>query len=91
VAEPHKSYTGETRFPLVLQNIHRYFFYLGLVLNAVLTYDAVVAFRNHATTQPRGPVGSHGLWYARAGRKRCPLVVVQPWLPLLPSPWSRGS
>ncbi len=47
VAEPHKSYTGETRFPLVLQNIHRYFFYLGLVLNAVLTYDAVVAFRNH--------------------------------------------
>ncbi|MDQ3112952.1 MAG: hypothetical protein M3Q84_02475, partial [Actinomycetota bacterium] len=29
VAEPHKSYTGETRFPLVLQNVHRYFFYLG--------------------------------------------------------------
>jgi hypothetical protein len=47
VAEPHRRYTGETRFPLVLQNIHRYFFYLGLVLNAVLTYDAVVAFRNH--------------------------------------------
>ena len=44
VAEPHKRYTGETRFPLVLQNVHRYFFYLGVVLNAVLTYDTVVAF-----------------------------------------------
>jgi hypothetical protein len=46
VAEPHKRYTGETRFPLILQNVHRYFFYFGLVLNAILTYDAVVAFRN---------------------------------------------
>src|ERR1039458_4355840 len=47
VAEPHKRYTGETRFPLVVQNVHRYFFYLGLVLNAILTYDAVLAFQNH--------------------------------------------
>ncbi len=27
VAEPHEKYTGETRFPLIMQNIHRYFFY----------------------------------------------------------------
>lgn len=47
VAEPHRRYTGETRFPLILQNVHRYFFYLGLVLNVILTYDAVIAFRNH--------------------------------------------
>ena len=46
VAEPHGKYTGETRFPLILQNVHRYFFYLGLILNVILTYDAVVAFRN---------------------------------------------
>src|SRR5262249_34449443 len=26
VAEPHATYTGETRFPLILQNLHRYFF-----------------------------------------------------------------
>src|SRR3954453_7287452 len=26
VAEPHGRYTGETRFPLILQNLHRYFF-----------------------------------------------------------------
>jgi hypothetical protein len=47
VAEPHKSYSGETRFPLILQNVHRYFFYAGLVFNSILTYDAVLAFRNH--------------------------------------------
>jgi hypothetical protein len=46
VAEPHGKYTGERRFPLILQNSHRYFFYLGLILNVILTYDAVIAFRN---------------------------------------------
>jgi hypothetical protein len=46
VAEPHKTYTGETRFPLLGQNLHRYFFYLGLIFNVILTYDAVIAFRN---------------------------------------------
>jgi hypothetical protein len=46
VAEPHGTYTGETRFPLIFQNIHRYFFVLGLVFNVILTYDAVMAFRN---------------------------------------------
>ena len=46
VAEPHKKYTGETRAPLILQNGHRWFFYAGLVLNIILTYDAVIAFKN---------------------------------------------
>jgi hypothetical protein len=46
VTEPHTRYSGERRFPLILQNIHRYFFYLGLLLNVVLTYDAVIAFRD---------------------------------------------
>ena len=45
VAEPHTKYTGETRVPLVGNNIHRYFFYAGLVFNVILTYDAIVAFR----------------------------------------------
>jgi hypothetical protein len=47
VAEPHKRYSGETRFPLILQNVHRYFFYAGLVFNCLLTYDAVLGFQNH--------------------------------------------
>ncbi len=46
VAEPHKRYTGETRAPLILQNSHRWFFYAGLVLNVILSYDAIIAFRN---------------------------------------------
>ncbi|MFC3575832.1 hypothetical protein ACFOZ0_21630 [Streptomyces yaanensis] len=46
VAEPHKKYTGETRFPLILQNIHRYFFYAALLVAGVLTYDTVLAFRD---------------------------------------------
>jgi hypothetical protein len=45
VADAHAAYSGETRFPLIFQNIHRYFFYLGLVLNVILSIDAVVAFR----------------------------------------------
>ena len=44
VAEPHGRYTGETRFPLVLQNVHRYFFYAAIVVSAINTYDAVRAF-----------------------------------------------
>ena len=44
VPESHRSYSGETRFPLIGQNIHRYFFYAALVFNAILTWDAVIAF-----------------------------------------------
>ena len=46
VAEPHRRYTGETRPPLLGQNLHRYFFYAGLVFNVILTYDAILAFRD---------------------------------------------
>jgi hypothetical protein len=48
VAEPHQKYTGETRFPLILQNIHRYFWYLACLVAVVLTYDVVLSFRNAA-------------------------------------------
>jgi len=46
VAEPHGKYTGETRLPLILQNLHRYFWYAALVVAAILTFDTVLAFRN---------------------------------------------
>jgi hypothetical protein len=46
VAEPHQKYTGESRFPLVLQNLHRYFFYAAVLVACVLTYDTVLAFRD---------------------------------------------
>ena len=56
VAEPHSSYTGERRLPLIFNNAHRYAFYLGLVLNVILTWDAIIAFRN-----PQGEWGHMGL------------------------------
>ena len=39
VGEPRKSYRGERSFPLVLQNVHRYFLYLALVFLVILSHD----------------------------------------------------
>jgi hypothetical protein len=39
------SYSGETRFPFIFQNVHRYFFWLSLVILAFLWWDALQAFR----------------------------------------------
>jgi len=44
VGEPRRKYTGETAFPLILQNVHRYFFYLAFVFILFLWHDAVKAF-----------------------------------------------
>jgi hypothetical protein len=46
VAEPHRRYTGESRPPLLIQNLHRYALYGALIFNVILTYDAVLAFRD---------------------------------------------
>ncbi|HEX2898052.1 MAG TPA: succinate dehydrogenase [candidate division Zixibacteria bacterium] len=39
VGEPRKTYRGEASFPLIIQNIHRYFLYLALIFIVVLTWD----------------------------------------------------
>jgi hypothetical protein len=39
VGEPRKTYLGEQSFPLILQNIHRYFLYLALLFLFILAYD----------------------------------------------------
>ena len=45
VGEPWgKGYRGETFFPLILQNFHRYFLYLALLVLAFLWYDTAKAF-----------------------------------------------
>jgi len=44
VAEPHGRYSGETRFPLIAQNLHRYFFYAAVLISLINTYDAIRAF-----------------------------------------------
>ncbi len=40
VGEPPRSYRGERSFPLILQNVHRYFLYIALLFIADLAYDA---------------------------------------------------
>jgi hypothetical protein len=45
VKDVSKRYKGETRFPFILQNIHRYFFWLALVVVGFLWWDVIRAFR----------------------------------------------
>ena len=53
VREPHATYSGETRFPLIGQNLHRYFWLAAVLISILNTYDLAQAFR--------GPDGSFGL------------------------------
>ena len=51
VGEPRNGYLGEQSFPLVLQNIHRFFFYLAMGFIVFLAHDAwkAIWFKNPAT------------------------------------------
>ena len=44
VGEPRKTYWGERSFPLILQNLHRYFLYLALIFLVLLAHDVWKAF-----------------------------------------------
>jgi hypothetical protein len=44
VGEPHKTYTGERRFPLIAQNLHRYFWVVAFLISLINTWDAIRAF-----------------------------------------------
>jgi hypothetical protein len=44
VGEPRKTYLGERSFPLIVQNIHRYFLYLALLFLIILARDVWDAF-----------------------------------------------
>lgn len=44
VTEPAKSYSGETKFPLFLQKLHRYALYLALTFNVILWIGAARSF-----------------------------------------------
>jgi len=40
VGEPRKKFLGEQSFPLIIQNIHRYMFYVAALFIVILSYDA---------------------------------------------------
>ena len=44
VGENVGNYRGETRFPFILQNLHRYALYLAFIFLCFLWYDAIRAF-----------------------------------------------
>jgi hypothetical protein len=50
VAEPHKSYSGETKFPLIAQNLHRYFWLAAGLISIINTWDVIQAFRPQGHT-----------------------------------------
>jgi hypothetical protein len=45
------NYRGEQKFPLIFQNLHRYFFYIAVIFIGLLTYDAIMAY---VFTSPEG-------------------------------------
>ncbi len=45
VPDARRSYSGETKFPFILQNIHRYLFWLALIVLIFLWWDVFLAFR----------------------------------------------
>lgn len=45
VPDATKSYGGETAFPFILQNVHRYFFWLALIILGFLWWDVIEAFQ----------------------------------------------
>ncbi|MEX2672989.1 MAG: hypothetical protein WD294_12865 [Phycisphaeraceae bacterium] len=59
VGEPRKSYWGERWFPLILQNLHRYFLYVALLFIFILSYDAFLGLwhTNEATGETEFGVG----------------------------------
>ncbi|GHJ50238.1 membrane protein [Catellatospora sp. TT07R-123] len=46
VPDGHGKYSGETRFPLIFQNAHRYAFYAAVLISVINTWDAVLAMHS---------------------------------------------
>ncbi len=59
VSEPRKKYWGENSLPLIMQNIHRYFLYLGLLFIIFLSIDVWKSlwFLNPATGEKEFGIG----------------------------------
>ena len=58
VGEPQRRYLGERSFPLIMQNIHRYFLYVALIFLVILSVDVYKALW---FTDPATGVTSFGI------------------------------
>ncbi|MHB1444606.1 MAG: hypothetical protein ACYCZV_02960 [Acidimicrobiales bacterium] len=61
VPEPHGKYTGESRFPLLIQNLHRYAFYLTFPFPIILLWEAWKGTRMITVSGTGALVDSRGL------------------------------
>lgn len=59
VGEPRQSYWGENRWPLLIQNSHRYWMYAAVVFLVLLTWDALYAFWWPTLDAAGNPTGGH--------------------------------
>ena len=59
VGEPRKSYWGEQTFPLIFQNVHRYFMWVAVLFLFLLSYDVWLGlwFTDDATGTTRFGIG----------------------------------
>src|SRR5262247_3939647 len=59
VSEPRQNYLGENAFPLIMQNVHRYFLYIAILFIGLLSYDVWRAlwFTDPATGTERFGIG----------------------------------
>ena len=58
VGEPRKTYWGERKWPLLIQNAHRYFLYFAIIFVFLLSYDA---WKGLWFDGPNGPGTQFGL------------------------------
>ena len=61
VGEPRKTYLGERSFPLIVQNVHRYFLYLALVLPCD-SCDATCGMRSGSTANSASASALSSCW-----------------------------
>ena len=81
VGEPRKSYRGEASFPLILQNVHRYFLYVALLLPGRAAARRVEGAVVHGRRRARTSFGI-GVGHARARDQRRPARRLHARLPL---------
>ena len=83
VGEPRKNYLGERSFPLIIQNIHRYFLYLALLFLVLLAHDVWKALWFDGKLR-------HRRRHAGAAGQRDSAGLLHVRLPLAPPPGRRN-
>lgn len=58
-----KRYLGEKAFPLVMQNLHRFMFYIAALFILILSWDALAALFMVDTSLPVAKQGWNGLYF----------------------------